>query len=96
MDCESEIWLRCHNRIGFSPYCSVDSNLVAIDATVTMHLLEPHPWPVGHVTPTLLEFRQRYVDCEVAVGSVGPHDANRAPVTERSIKEPHRGGDDDY
>jgi len=96
MDCESEIWLCCDNRIGFGPSRTLDTNLVEVNATFAVHLTQPYPWPIGHVTPTLLEFRHRFVDCEVAVGSIGPPDANRAPITERSIKKPHRGGDDDY
>ena len=57
VDCQREIGLRCHNRIGLGPYCSVDSNLIAIDATVAMHLLKPHPPTVGDSIAALILLR---------------------------------------
>jgi len=96
LDCESKIGLRCHNCVGFGAYCGVDSNRVEVNAKIAMNLAKPHPSTVGDSVSAFLPLRWCCPDGEVTVSLVGQADANRAPVTERSIKNPHRGGDNDY
>ena len=61
-----------------------------------MHLAKPQPRSIDDVAATIFEFERYSPDGEIPIGTIGGPDADRAPVVERSIKEPHRGGDGDY
>ena len=74
----------------------LDTKFVDVKTDIAVHLREPHPWAINDCSTTCLKFWAHSPNGEVPVGSFGASDADRAPVDERSIKEPHRGGDGDY
>jgi hypothetical protein len=55
-----------------------------------MHLSKPHPRSIDDRAATVFEFMVRVAKGEIAINFFCASHADRAPVDERSIKEPHR------
>jgi hypothetical protein len=79
-----------HQRIGWSTTCTFESNGIDVDTDIAMHLSKPHPRSIDNRATTGVELMVRVSNGEIAISFFRAPDADRAPVDERSIKEPHR------
>jgi hypothetical protein len=92
LNTQSDIRRRCHYSIGFGPNHDIDSKFIDIETERPVNLTKPNPRSTTDALPASLEHWSRSCDGKVTVGSFCRPDADRAPVRERSINEPHGGG----
>jgi hypothetical protein len=79
-----------HRRISRRAACIIESNNIDVDTPIAVHLCKPHPRAINNRAATGVEFMVCVAKSEIAIGFFCAPDADRAPVDERSIKEPHR------
>jgi hypothetical protein len=79
-----------HRGISKRAACIFESDGIDVDTPIAVHLSKPHPRAINNRAATGVEFMVRVATSEIAIGFFCAPDADRAPVDERSIKEPHR------
>jgi hypothetical protein len=90
LDRKCQIGSTGHRRISSRAACTLESNGIDVDTPIAVHLSQPHPRAINNRAATGVEFMVRVATSEIAISFFCAPDADRAPVDERSIKEPHR------